>query len=353
MSLGAHAGATELDPARLPRCVLCAPLHSTRPSIMFALIVATTALTDPRHAPFLSWLNRCGAQIGPVSLGKSSSGAGYGAFATEAIEENEELFTIPSLACVSLYDACGDAECGESFAKLIATGQGGATVAVAGLVAKEWLCTRDAGPRGPYLSMLPWDAEWPPEGEQEQEHILWWSEAQIDDLDGSEAYSDAVDIRDEVNTAVKVIKSLIGASVRKAYKERGEPIWNVLKADEDIDKAVRGAFVSILTRSFSQEQDGDEEKRLVPLLDMLQHASEPNIRHVAVLDEATGEQKVVVTARRRIEAGEELLNCYDGGELPPARFLTRFGFVPGQTVGGFVDSLNEGKIKLPFGLKFG
>ena len=91
----------------------------------------------------------------------------------------------------------------------------------------------------------------------------------------------------------------------------------------------------------------------MPLLDMLQHASEPNIRHVAVLDEATGEQKVVVTARRRIEAGEELLNCYDGGELPPARFLTRFGFVPGQTVGGFVDSLNEGKIKLPFGLKFG
>ena len=28
--------------------------------------------------------------------------------------------------------------------------------------------------------------------------------------------------------------------------------WNVWKADDDIDKAVRGAFVSILTRSFTQ-----------------------------------------------------------------------------------------------------
>ena len=46
--------------------------------------------------------------------------------------------------------------------------------------------------------------------------------------------------------------------------------------------------VSILTRAFTQEESEDEEKRLVPLLDMLQHAEEPNVRHVDTTDEATG-----------------------------------------------------------------
>ena len=41
-----------------------------------------------------------------------------------------------------------------------------------------------------------------------------------------------------------MLKSVVGASVRKAYKESGRPIWDVLRADDDIEKAVRGAFVS-------------------------------------------------------------------------------------------------------------
>jgi len=326
------------------------------PALQLAIAISTLALVsaDPRHAPLISWLERCGARLGPVALGKSTIGAGYGAFATRTVEEGEEIFSVPTAACVSLYDACGDDEVGDSLARLVSTGQGGATVALAGIVVKEWLCLGDKGPRGPYLAMLPWDAEWPPgDAEQEQEHVLWWSESQVDRLDGSsEAYSDAVGIRDEVALAAKVITSLVGASVRKAYKARGEPVWNVWKADEDIEKAVRGAFVSILSRSFTQEeQESDEEKRLVPLLDMLQHDAEPNVRHVAVRDAATGEQCVVVSARRRLEVGEELLNCYDyGDELAPALFLTRFGFVPGKSVGEFVESIG-GKSRLPFGLK--
>ena len=46
-----------------------------------------------------------------------------------------------------------------------------------------------------------------------------------------------------------------------------------------------------------------------------------------------------------------LLNSYDGGELDPATFLTRFGFVPGKSVGEFVKSIGGGKMKLPFGFK--
>ena len=83
--------------------------------------------------------------------------------------------------------------------------------------------------------------------------------------------------------------------MRAAYKARGEPLWNVLKAEDDIDKATRGAFVAILTRSFTQEA-GDEEKRLVPLLDMLQHATEPNVRHVAAHCTSRGDHLLRVHA---------------------------------------------------------
>jgi hypothetical protein len=331
-------------------------------SILAHALAAPTAAMDPRYAPLLSWLDSCGATIGPVRLGKSAVGAGAGAFATEALDENALLFSVPETACVTLYDACGDADVGESLARLTATGQGGATVALAGIIAKEWLCEGANGPRGPYLAMLPWNAAWPPEGEQEQEHVLWWSEAQVDRLDGSAAYEDAVGIRSQVTLATKVLKSLLGAAVRKAYQDRNEPVWNVWKADDDIEKAVRGAFVAILTRSFTQEgtllEDQfatrvplPEEKRLVPLLDMLQHASDPNVKHVASLDPRTGRQRIEVRTRRRIEENEELLNCYDFGEpLAPELFLTRFGFVPGETVGSFVASL-AGKGRLPFGFK--
>lgn len=309
------------------------------------------AAVDARHAPLLAWLERRGAALGPVRLGKSGVGAGYGAFATRAVAEGELLFAVPESACVGLYDACGDAEVGEALARLVHKGQGGATVALAGLLAKEWLCEGAEGPRGPYLAMLSWDAAWPPEAEQEQEHCLWWSEAQVDALEGSAAHGDAVGIRDEVNLAAKVIKSLIGASVRHAYKAHGKPPWAVWQADDDIDKAVRGAFVSILSRSFAQT--GDEETRLVPLLDMLQHAAEPNVRHVQVpADDAAGE-RVVVTARRPLAEGEELLNCYDyGDELEAATFLTRFGFVPGKEVGEFVESIKK-QHHLPSGFRIG
>ena len=326
--------------------LLVAPLASLASALSTAPLVA-----DYRHAPFLAWLERRGVEIGPICLDKSSCGDGFGAFTSREVEEGEQLFAVPAVACISMYDACGDPDVGEALAQLIVKGEGGATVALAGGIAKEWLCTKDEGPRGPYLAMLPWEAEWPPEGEQEQEHVLWWSEAQVDDLVGSDAYADAVGVRDEVALATRVLKSLLGASVRKAYKARGEPLWNVLKAEEDIERAVRGAFVAILTRSFTQEQSEEEEKRLVPLLDMLQHAVEPNVRHVATIDAATGEQRVVVTARRRLDAGEELLNNYDGGELSPAKFLTRFGFVPGRSIGEFVESI--GGKRLPFGFRLG
>ena len=81
-----------------------------------------------------------------------------------------------------------------------------------------------------------------------------------------------------------------------------------------------------MTRAF-QDRDGDEEK-LVPMLDMLQHSEQPNVRHAMRKDDGT----VEVRARRTIAPGEELLNQYRSEEdenMPYHRFFTRFGFVPG------------------------
>ena len=43
-------------------------------------------------------------------------------------------------------------------------------------------------------------------------------------------------------------------------------------------------------------------------------------------------------ATRPLEAGHELLNSY--GDLPPAKFLTRFGFVPSMAVGEYIKSID-------------
>jgi hypothetical protein len=90
--------------------------------------------------------------------------------------------------------------------------------------------------------------------------------------------------------------------------------------------AVKGAFVSLLTRSF---QDGDDsEEKMVPLLDMLQHSNEPNVSHVMRQSDGT----VEVRARQALSAGDELLNQYISEReeaMPYHRFFTRFGFVPG------------------------
>ena len=60
-----------------------------------------------------------------------------------------------------------------------------------------------------------------------------------------QAYDDALGLREEVALASKVCKSLIGAAVRKAYRAQGRPFWDEWKADDDIYKAVRGAFVAM------------------------------------------------------------------------------------------------------------
>ena len=68
----------------------------------------------------------------------------------------------------------------------------------------------------------------------------------------------------------------------------------------------------------------DDGQTMVPLLDMLQHASEPTVRH------RKEGAAVVVRARRALAAGEELRTTYLAADAPAHTYFTRFGFVPGH-----------------------
>jgi hypothetical protein len=187
---------------------------------------------------------------------------------------------------------------------------------------------------GPYFATLPWKR-----GINNQEHILFWDDDNIESLlDGSLCYSEATSLREEVDLAIRVLGPMVRKPIQIArgieQEEDGFKFpWQVnndsaMKNEkiEGFDEAVKGAFVCLLTRAF-QDGDGDEEK-LVPLLDMLNHAEKPNVRHAMRKSDGT----VEVRARCDIPAGSELWNQYRSEEeesMPYSRFFTRFGFVPG------------------------
>lgn len=285
-----------------------------------------------KYQALLEWLRSNGAEINEkIELRASSQGDGYGAFVNSDVQADELLFTIPRAACLTLDDATSDAGCGETFSKLIEkAGPGGNTVSMAGYMAKERLVGTASRWR-PYFETLPWER-----GVNAQEHVLFWPDDMVEDLlAGSLCYNEAASLREEVNLSVRVLGPMIGRSIRKANGEdTGSAFswpWEAkIEASQGppdgFKEAIRGAFCSLLTRSF-QDGEGDEEK-LVPLLDLLQHNEQPNVRHAMRKADGT----VEVRARTNIAANRELWNQYRSEQeesMPYARFFTRFGFVPG------------------------
>jgi hypothetical protein len=304
------------------------------------ILLSTTAATNvpQKYANLLDWLTSQGAEINhALEIQESSHGGGYGAVVTDPVKADELLITIPRKACVTLQNVRDDVKCGDAFQELIKkAGPGANTVCMAGWVAKEYLMMQekedDSSLFGPYLATLPWKR-----GINNQEHTLYWSDEDIELLlKGSLSYQEAKEIRGEVKLAASVLEGIIGPSILEYRGETDESganfswPWEKKQPNEPIEglvEALNGAFVSILSRGFQDGESGDEEK-LVPLLDMLQHSDEPNVRHAMSKDDGT----VEVRARRDLVAGEELLNQYRSEaeeKMPYHRFFTRYGFVPG------------------------
>ncbi|KAL7551665.1 hypothetical protein ACHAWF_014849 [Thalassiosira exigua] len=305
-------------------------------------------------------------EIRPSSRGGLATG-GYGTFASDDVTEGELLLRIPRDCCVTLDDALNDMECGPAFQKLMEqAGPGSDTVLMAGYLAKEYLLMQEydrrvsAGEKddensemrrlsrikfAPYFRTLPWKR-----GVNAQEHVLFWEDGDVDSLlKGSLAYDDAVETRASVKLATGILNGILGPVIRKARTVEGkkeeesgfrfpwqsneeEEQTNEAEVLDGLEEAVRGAFVICLSRAFaapSGADDGKEEDRLEPVLDMLQHSNTPNVSHKCADDGS-----IEVTAKGSIKSGEELFNQYRGEEdanMPYHKFFTRFGFVPGVT----------------------
>jgi len=244
--------------------------------------VATETPAD-KYDLLLEWLKSNGSELNENLCFKPSlRGGDLGAFVTKDVAMDEVLVTIPRKVCLTIDDVKSDPESGEIFKKLMEqAGNGGNTVALAGVLAKERLLAQAKGPSssrfGPYLDTLPWSR-----GINNQEHMLFWSDDDVETLlKGTMGYSEATALREEVSLAINALNKIIGRSIlvargelsdtepgfRFPWQQKQEPLQGLV---EGLPEAVRGAFVCLLTRAF---QDGDEEddgEKLVPWLDMLQ-----------------------------------------------------------------------------------
>ncbi|CAJ1920210.1 unnamed protein product [Cylindrotheca closterium] len=320
--------------------------HRHRQQLSRQYAVPEKSIDGAKYEVLLDWVKSNGGEINnKITIQKSSQGSGYGAFTNGEVKEGEIIFEIPRKACFTLEAALNDDKFGKAFKNLIEkAGPGGNTVVMAGYMAKERLLgKKDAtgtSAWSAYFDTLPWER-----GINNQEHVLFWQEEKIEELlTGSTCYVEAKSLRDEVGLATSIMNKVLGPSIRVA---RGEDVdeggFNINRMlpwmakpptpeepPEGFPEAMKGAFVCLLTRAFQDEkEDGnDDEEKLVPLLDMLQHSDTPNVRHAMRKADGT----VEVRARCDIPTGTELFNQYRSEEeetMPYSRFFTRFGFVPG------------------------
>jgi len=331
--------------------------------------VSNDDITQEQYNSLTNWFTNKSprAYISPKFSIAPSPAGGYGAFASQDVSAGELLLRIPRSVCLTLDDVFNDVECGNQFKKLMEeAGPGSDTVIIAGYLAKEYLLMQEYEMRlkdvlggssidasaqkrfesvkfGPYLRSLPWRV-----GVNSQDHVLFWEEEDVERLlEGSLAYEDAIEIRNSVKYATKILTGIIGPVVNRARgieEEEQETDgfrlpWqqpkekkNIEIVVEGLEEAVKGAFVICLSRGFARTFKGDytkEEECLVPFLDILQHSNEPNCS-----DENSAEESnmIEVKASTDIKAGDELFNQYKQEEdvnMPYHKFFTRFGFVPG------------------------
>ena len=313
---------------------------------------SSSRIQDDFHADMIAWLKQNPlTYINPKFRIYPSDLGGYGGFNSpvpeKIMKQNEMILCIPRACCVTFDDALKDESCGGGFQMIkeyeMPDWQ---LLLVAGWAAKEYMLAklnaeklrgrlsidedietvRNKIKHWPYLKTLPWK-----QGDLDQEHVLFWSDEKVDTLlKESFAYDDAQLIRSRVQNATKLLDSLVvGPTLREEMGiNTSEPV-------DGLPEAVAAAFVSALSRSFAEEVevekangaiDIEKETLMIPLLDILQHSNEPN-----TLVE-TYDDYIILKAKRTILPGEEIYHRYqeeDDDIIPPYKFFTRYGFIPG------------------------
>ena len=283
----------------------------------------STYTESPIHATLIKWLQEHPTTyISPKFTIEQSKLGGYGGFSSAAgFADGELIIRLPRECCVTPEDALYDPSCGEIFQQAKQKRvPSWAMLIISGFIAKEYLLSnrmknKTAIKHSPYLQSIPWV-----QGELGQDHVIFWSQEKVDMLLGeSLAYNDALIVRKTVDSAIRLLKDVIRPIVEDAD-------------DEEIEGAVKGAFVVCLSRSFAEEVESDDgttlevENAMLPLLDVLQHSNNPNTSLESYDD------FILLRARGDISAGEELFHCYQEERddvIPKHKFFTRYGFIPG------------------------
>jgi len=313
--------------------------------------------TSTIHTNLISWLKQHPTTyISSKFTIKPSTLGGYGAFVTtNSFQKDELIVRIPrNECCVTYNDALNDSTCSESFRKLVYDDRipSWGMILISGWIAKEYMidCQYngvassttqevssgiDSNNRSrkhtPYLQSLPWYQG----GKLQQEHILFWTDDEIETLlKGSKAYNDAMLIRKTVDNAIELLRDVILPIEHDARVDihDGNTLDDTTVDNKvDYEEAMKGAFVVALSRSFAEEVELDDgtieiENVLLPLIDILQHSNTPNT-YLEPYDDY-----IQVHAAREIDVSEELFHQYqaeDDNVIPPYKFFTRYGFIPG------------------------
>lgn len=270
---------------------------------------ATIGGSADNGQPLLDWLAKEAGVSAPLSIGPSTHGGGQGLFITKSAEKGDTLFELPEESVISVEDAWQDAELGDSFCYLTDEGgEAGKMACLAGFCAKERLLNQEDSLWYSYLNVLPITAD-------DQDHVLWWSDEEVETLlAGSNVYDQVVGLRADTDSALDVLWEVLLQTDLKTIELPKKTIW---------DDAVRSAYVAILSRAF--EDDAVDSSKLLPVLDMTQHTATPNLVHST--NPSTG--SVVVKAGEDLKEGQELTIQYSQ-DMPEHEFFIYYGFVPGE-----------------------
>mmetsp|Transcript_31418 Transcript_31418/g.45800 ORF Transcript_31418/g.45800 Transcript_31418/m.45800 type:complete len:378 (-) Transcript_31418:365-1498(-) len=275
--------------------------------------------------PLLNWLETFPeAKFESISIRPSLCGDGMGGFLTKSVQNGEVVFVVPSDAFVSVGNALQHPTLGPQFQKLwmeTAEDDPKGTSVLAAFVGHSILnmqrndnyCTNRA-----YLDMLPTNTP-------KEKHPLWWSDAEMELLRGTSAMQEWMEMREDVDEMIRIV---IDSSVL---------LDDIVRYGLDqVELAVRAGFVAVLSRAYgvfsdSLDDDRREFKALIPLLDALNHADEPNVMYSYEGSAATSGRDglsgvLIARAVGSHEKGDELTISY--GSHPNHVFGLYFGFVP-------------------------
>lgn len=296
-----HFARTALQTLRIPQAFSVqalfnpahVPLRSSQSVVCHRMVLSGLAMSSISDKKALfDWIAGLpGGEIGPVAVKSSLVGSGCGMFTTREVEPLELLVAVPEEACLSLSTVRSSLS---DIDVALLDDIENELDQVAMYLAHRRLC---GGGDSPYLdsSALPWNAE-------DQEHILWWSNDELDLLSGCTVQTHANDLHTYVQWAIGRLMDVLPA-----------------KSRAEVDNALRGAYVSIMSRGF-----GFPEHWLVPVMDNCNHQTKYN-SYFAHEQQGCAKVRYELRSQQRLAAGVEVTLNY--GCHKDYVFCCNYGFL--------------------------